>query len=159
MNAIHEALNWLKALGHDAFKRKTVRSLLILIGLVITSAGLLLSMVDPGIHSPLAGMWYALVTLAHVGYGDIVATSGIGRVISGLLIVLGIGLIALAAGIFASILVVQDLRSLRSEDEETLDHEHVTPESRILIELQQLNARIAVLESELKGRPRSTSKK
>lgn len=159
MNAIQDALSWLKSLGHDAFKRKTVRSLLILIGLVVTSAGVILALVDPGIHSPIAGIWYSLVTLAHVGYGDIVATSLIGRVISGLLIVLGIGLIALSAGIFASILVVQDLRSLRSEEENDLDHDHVTPESRILHELQSLNQRIGALEAQLKESSKRTGKK
>lgn len=158
VNAIQDALSWLKIVGRDALRRKTVRSLLIVIAVVVTSSGFILALVDPGIHSPLAGIWYSLVTLAHVGYGDIVATSFIGRVISALLILFGIGLFALAAGIFASILVVHDLRG-ESHEEGLLEEDHETAERKILLELRSLNQKIAGLEAQLGNASRRTAKK
>lgn len=158
MNAIQEALSWLKIVGRDALRRKTVRSLLIVIGVVVTASGFILALVDPGIHSPLAGIWYSLVTLAHVGYGDIVATSFIGRVISALLILFGIGLFALAAGIFASILIVHDLQG-ESHEESLLDEDHATAERKILLEIQRLNQKIEALTSQQESSARRASKK
>lgn len=158
MNAIQDALSWLQIVGRDALRRKTVRSLLIVIGVVVTASGFILALVDPGVHSPMAGIWYSLVTLAHVGYGDVVATSFIGRVISALLILFGIGLFALAAGIFASILVVHDLRG-QSHDEGLLEEDHETAERKILLELKALNEKILRLEAQLSGPPRRSAKK
>lgn len=158
MNAIQDALSWLQIVGRDALRRKTVRSLLIVIGVVVTGSGFILALVDPGVHSPLAGIWYSLVTLAHVGYGDIVATSFIGRVISALLILFGIGLFALAAGIFASILVVHDLRG-QPHEEGLVEEGHETAERKILLELKALNEKIARLEAEVAGTGRRQSKK
>lgn len=158
MNAIQDALFWLQIVGRDALRRKTVRSLLIVIGVVVTGSGFILALVDPGVHSPLAGIWYSLVTLAHVGYGDIVATSFIGRVISALLILFGIGLFALAAGIFASILVVHDLRG-QPHEEGLVEEGHETAERKILLELKALNEKIARLEAEVAGTGRRQSKK
>jgi len=158
VNEIQAALSWLKIVGRDALRRKTVRSLLIIIGVVVIASGFILALVDPGIHSPLAGIWYSLVTLAHVGYGDIVATSFIGRLISALLILLGIGLFALAAGIFASILVVHDLRG-ESHEDGLLEEDHETAERKILLELKALNQKIQELETQLSNPARRTAKK
>lgn len=157
MNAIQDALVWVQAVGKDAFRRKTVRSLMILIGVVVTASGFILALVDPGIHSPIAGIWYSLVTLAHVGYGDVVATSFIGKVISALLIVLGIGLFALAAGIFASILVVHDLRGISQDEDGILEDDHATAERKILLELKTLNQKIQRLEAQLTEAPKKTT--
>ena len=156
---IQDAFLWARQLGLAALRRKTVRSLLIIIGVVITASGLVLAAVDPAIHSPLAGIWYALVTLAHVGYGDIVASSPLGRFLSAALILFGIVLFALAAGIFASILVVQDLSSLHGEEGGDHEEGHAAAERKILMELKELNARMRALESRLpEARRRVTQK-
>ena len=145
---ISEAFFWARQVGAAALRRKTVRSLLIIIGVIVTASGFVFAAIDPSIHSPLAGIWYALVTLAHVGYGDIVASSPLGRFLSALLILIGIVLFALAAGIFASILVVQDLASLH-EDDVVQDGDHASAERKILLELKELNSRMLALESQL----------
>jgi voltage-gated potassium channel len=49
-----------------------------------------------------AAMWWAIVTLTTVGYGDSCPTTPAGRVFAGIVAVLGIGIIALPAGILAS---------------------------------------------------------
>jgi len=49
-----------------------------------------------------ASLWRGVVTLTTVGYGDIYPKTVIGKVISGAIAVLGIGLFAMPAGIIAS---------------------------------------------------------
>src|SRR5215211_748479 len=47
-------------------------------------------------------MWWGIVTLATVGYGDMVPITPLGRVIGGFSVVLGMGMFALPAGILAN---------------------------------------------------------
>ncbi|MCA0918776.1 ion transporter [Pseudooceanicola nanhaiensis] len=49
-----------------------------------------------------AAMWWALVTLTTVGYGDVTPITPLGRIFGGLITVLGVGMAALPAGIIAS---------------------------------------------------------
>ncbi len=49
-----------------------------------------------------AAMWWALVTLTTVGYGDVTPITPGGRVFGGLITVIGVGMVALPAGILAS---------------------------------------------------------
>ncbi len=52
-------------------------------------------------HIP-AAMWWTVVTLTTVGYGDVVPISLGGKVFAGLISLIGIGMLALPAGILAS---------------------------------------------------------
>jgi voltage-gated potassium channel len=47
-------------------------------------------------------MWWAIVTLTTVGYGDVVQIMPWGKVVGGLIGVIGIGMVALPAGLLAS---------------------------------------------------------
>jgi voltage-gated potassium channel len=47
-------------------------------------------------------MWWALVTLATVGYGDVYPVTAIGKLLSGVVVIVGIGIFALPTAIFAS---------------------------------------------------------
>jgi voltage-gated potassium channel len=49
-----------------------------------------------------ASLWWAVVTLTTTGYGDVVPQSALGRVIGGLLMLCGISVLALLAGILAT---------------------------------------------------------
>ncbi len=55
-------------------------------------------------HFPniLASLWWAVATLTTVGYGDVYPITGLGKMISGLIAILGIGLIALPTGLISS---------------------------------------------------------
>ncbi|MEM1137264.1 MAG: ion transporter, partial [Bacteroidota bacterium] len=46
--------------------------------------------------------WWAVATLTTVGYGDIYPVTALGKLLSGLIAVLGIGIVALPAGILSS---------------------------------------------------------
>lgn len=47
-------------------------------------------------------MWWALVTLTTVGYGDVTPMTDLGKLFGGLITIVGIGMVALPAGILAS---------------------------------------------------------
>ena len=49
-------------------------------------------------------LWWAVITLTTVGYGDIYPVTVGGRVFTGVILLLGLGLIAVPAGLFASAL-------------------------------------------------------
>lgn len=156
---IDYAFRWLAQLTGAALRRQAVRSLLIILGVLVTVSGFLLAAVDPAIPSPLAGIWYSLVTLAHVGYGDLVATSAVGRFISAVLILAGIIFFALAAGIFASILVVHDLTLTQASDS-SVDDSHASFERKILQHLKQIDERLGHLDDKTvpANRPRGSTR-
>ena len=47
-------------------------------------------------------MWWAMATLTTVGYGDVVPVTSIGKIFGGFITVIGVGMVALPAGILAS---------------------------------------------------------
>ena len=50
----------------------------------------------------LVSFWWAVATLTTVGYGDIYPVTGLGKFISGIIALLGIGLVALPTGIIGA---------------------------------------------------------
>lgn len=50
----------------------------------------------------LSAFWWAIATLTTVGYGDVVPVTGMGKFISGIIAVLGIGIVALPTGIISA---------------------------------------------------------
>lgn len=50
----------------------------------------------------LSAFWWAVATLTTVGYGDVYPITGLGKMISGLIAVLGIGLVALPTGLISA---------------------------------------------------------
>jgi voltage-gated potassium channel len=56
-------------------------------------------------------MWWAIATLSTVGYGDIYPITSGGRLFTGLVLLVGLGIVAVPAGVLASA-----LSQIRSED-------------------------------------------
>lgn len=50
----------------------------------------------------IASLWWAVATLTTVGYGDIYPITTLGKLLSGVIAILGIGIVALPAGIISS---------------------------------------------------------
>jgi voltage-gated potassium channel len=49
-----------------------------------------------------ATLWWAIATLTTIGYGDVYPITGLGKLLSGLIALLGIGLVALPTGIISA---------------------------------------------------------
>jgi len=57
---------------------------------MIVLSGIIMWRIDPSVHSAWEGIWWALVTVSTVGYGDVVPASEGGRLFATLLILMGI---------------------------------------------------------------------
>jgi voltage-gated potassium channel len=103
------------------------------------SSYLVESRVNPSINSVFDGMWWALVTVTTVGFGDIAPVTTLGRIIGGVLMIGGMFSLALFAGIVGSSLV-NGIVSIREEQFRMSDYvDHVVvcgydESTRILLE-------------------------
>ena len=114
-----------------------------LVVLVVVS-GTLFSYLEHS-HNVPEGIWWAVTTATTVGYGDVVPTSGFGRLVATVLMIAGISFIALLSAATAARLV--ELES--EEDQEELlagirGQSHREQEMRG--ELREMNERLARLE-------------
>lgn len=72
--------------------------------------------VDPGIETPLDGIWWAWVTVTTVGYGDIVPVTTIGRIFAGFLILLGIALFSMLTASFSAFFLSESENKLTAKE-------------------------------------------
>ncbi|KLO22585.1 hypothetical protein X275_05895 [Marinitoga sp. 1197] len=86
-----------------------INKLLLLIFIFLLIIGLLLYISEfgknPDINSLFDAFWWLIVTIATVGYGDIVPRTIIGKIIGIIIIMLGVTLFSLISGSIASLLV------------------------------------------------------
>lgn len=113
--------------------------LTLLVGLLFTLlSGMLIAGIDPAIGSVADGIWWAWVTIATVGYGDIVPDSPAGRLFASVIILFGVGFFSLLTASFAAFFITDS--DEKSAKEEKLVAEH----------LRQIETRVAKMESVLK---------
>jgi voltage-gated potassium channel len=85
-------------------ERQSISALLFVLLLTVTIAGSMMYMIEndrqPEVFTsiPIA-MWWAIETLTTVGYGDIVPMTAAGRIIGGVVSIVGIGTLALFSGL------------------------------------------------------------
>ena len=63
--------------------------------------------VDPGIGSFRDSLWWAIVTVTTVGYGDVVPTSTGGRLVAAVLMLAGVSAIPIATSLVVSIFITR----------------------------------------------------
>lgn len=146
-----EALNLFKNLLNDLRGKRSLVYLLILAFAVTIASGLLLDILDPNIHSLFDGIWSAWVTMTHVGFGDVVPTSFLGRLLSAALILFGLTLFSLFTAILSVTLIDKNITTWgldvrQIEDKATRIEKE---ENQILHELARLHERMAALEKQL----------
>jgi voltage-gated potassium channel len=81
-------------------------------------------------------LWWAVQTVTTVGYGDIVPTHLVGRIVAAVVMLTGIALITVVSGAVASGLL-QSVRRKRGAD----------PEQRLMAELEAIHRRLDELGS------------
>jgi voltage-gated potassium channel len=97
-------------------------------------------------HSTWAGLYWAVTTMATVGYGDLAPHTVVGRVDAILLMVVGVSFFALITGSIAQRFVHSDVEAV----EAALEHEEADARTQILAELQELSTRLRRLEQIVK---------
>jgi voltage-gated potassium channel len=100
-----KALNLIQAVLRERREQIVLSIMFIIFLLVIVST--LMYYVENGAQPELfssipATMWWGIETLTTVGYGDMIPMTTLGKILGGMIAILGIGLFALPAGILSS---------------------------------------------------------
>jgi voltage-gated potassium channel len=107
----------------------------LLVLLLVVVSGAAIAAVDSGdVHSVQDGMWWALVTVTTVGYGDVVPHTPAGRLVASVVMLVGIGFVALLTATVAARFVKED----RQKEE-------------LGVKLDRLNDRLERIERALAG--------
>ncbi len=84
------------------FNSRRLRTILAALIFFIFLFGYLFYVSEPDVKNLGDGIWWALVTITTVGYGDITPVTTLGRVVASSLMLLGLGLIATITAIVSA---------------------------------------------------------
>ncbi|MGM0593342.1 MAG: ion channel [Pseudomonadota bacterium] len=137
---------------HEVLSHNRLGTTLGVSAVVIVIAGLLMTAIEPGVTTPLDGVWWAWVTVTTVGYGDIVPVTPPGKIFGALLILLGVGLFSLMTASISSFFIGRDVTKVEEEIER--DMERVSREELSILStidrvgkgLQHLEERLQQIE-------------
>ncbi len=145
------AIKWAESLCVEILKSKHLGYLFLLGVMAIFFMGIMLYIVDPNIQSPVDGVWSALSTITHVGFGDVIPVSFAGRMVAAFIILLGLIMLPLLTALISVMLMGKNIETLGSgmnqiQEEATSIQ---ADESKILEELVRLNERMDKIEKAL----------
>ena len=88
-------------------ERRALLACLIILGSLVLAAASIMHLAEHDAQPEKFGtipdaMWWAVVTLTTVGYGDVVPITALGKVIAGVIAIMGLGMLALPVGIIAT---------------------------------------------------------
>jgi voltage-gated potassium channel len=86
------------------------------------------------------GMWWAIQTVTTVGYGDLVPTSTVGRLVAALVMLAGIGFLTVVTAVITSTFIESAKRRLQGSETDALS-----------AKLDQIGERLEVIEASVKG--------
>tara|TARA_B100001121_G_scaffold184879_1_gene161492 strand:+ start:211 stop:672 length:462 start_codon:yes stop_codon:yes gene_type:complete len=115
------------------FNSRRLRTILGVLILCIISFGYIFYLTEPQIKTFGDGIWWALVTITTVGYGDITPVTLAGRFIAGTLMFVGLGLIATVTAIVSAKFIANYVDHHTNDD--------------VLEKLEELEAEIEKLKS------------
>ena len=155
LTPFRDAFLWLGTLKTALFRTRNLIYLVIVAVSITLVAGILMFLIDPNIRTPLDGTWYAWVTMTHVGYGDVVPVSFLGRFVAALLILAGLALFALFTASVSAALIGRELGESARETASASgsDSEAAQVMRDVLAELTRLRQRL----DELERRPGATT--
>ena len=108
--------------------------------------GVVMRSIDPkDFHSVGEAIWWAIVTLATVGYGDVVPHSPWGRVLGSVVIIFGVTFLAFLTATVTSLFVSSEQR----EAAKLADAAEKAREREIEAKLDEISRRLAAIEAKL----------
>ena len=113
---------------------------LLIVAVIFASSGIYLAehKAQPEAFASIpAAMWWALVTLTTVGYGDVIPITPIGKVFASAVTIIGVGMAALPTGLIVAGFTEATRRNrqlLEEELSEALEDGVVTPEEQLAFE-------------------------
>ena len=129
-------------------ERENLHRLTVLLVLLLLGSAFVVSTVEKE-WSYADGLWWTIVTLTTVGYGDISPTTALGRGIAILNMIVGVGLLAILSATLAGLLVNVRLREERGMGEFTFTN-HII--------ICEWNSRAAAIIKELRMDPKTELK-
>lgn len=97
---------------YSFLRQENVLRLLGVILLIILCSGYLISFFEPGLSFG-SGLWWSIVTLTTVGYGDISPSTAGGRILAIIIMFFGIGLLGILSASLATMLISMRIRENR----------------------------------------------
>jgi voltage-gated potassium channel len=109
---------------------------------------LVMRLVDSGTFTSYGkAVWFSVVTLMTVGYGDVVPGNSAGRIFASVLMILGVTFIAFITAVVTSALIISEQRRVES----ALDTEPTPEASPYLDVLARIERRLDAIEKKLPG--------
>jgi voltage-gated potassium channel len=143
-------LIWLLMLANrmrGLFSLEGLRYAALIVFTVVVGGGVMFVAVEPEQHlSTWDGLWWATETVTTVAYGDIYPTTTLGRVVATVVMITGIGFVALLTGALAQ-------RFLHGGDEDTAPRP-TSSEAEMMRKLGEMSHQIAELQRSLGERRR-----
>ena len=102
-------------------QRENVIKLIAVILIIVLGSGCLIAFFEPDI-SFASGIWWSIVTLTTVGYGDISPSTPGGRILAVLIMFFGIGLLGMLSAILATLLIRKRMREDKGMCASTVDN-------------------------------------
>lgn len=138
------------------FQRSHLGAIILGYLFVIIVAGIAIHSIDPNVKSVEDGLWWAIVTMATLGYGDVVPTSTEGRLFASIIIVLGAVFFSLLTAQIAAYMVGEEeahreIEILRITRENNARLEKMTfrEDEKVISAIHALNARLDHIEKML----------
>lgn len=99
---LSEANYLVRALRSSARKIAVFLVVVILINIIVGSTMYLIEGANSGFDSMFRGVYWSIVTMSTVGFGDIAPATGIGQVLAAMLMIVGYSIIAVPTGIVSA---------------------------------------------------------